>query len=370
MKKSVRFSSLMIGLLSLFVFAEGCEFKDIDKRFFVVGIGVDKPENSTKKYRITLKMAIPSGSIRMGSESFQNFTQNADSITEAVQLIKSRLDKEADFGHTKVLIFGQQLIKEDYVHPMDWFIRQRFIQKVAFMAIGKPSAHDVLEVQPKYERLPSNALFMTFGQVGVESQYIVTEDLYDVYRNNKDPGVTPIMPVIEAKQDHFQINTIGVLDRQKLVSVLSPNETRIINMLRARIRKGDFQVSIKGDTFMVHTDELSANKKAYFAATKPYVDINVNIQGVIEETQQNTRITETVLRQVQTALEKKVSHDVEDVLKKLQQQNLDPIGIGLTYSASTWDRKDVEEENWKKLYPKLDITAHTHVRINSPGEIQ
>ncbi|MBT2658238.1 Ger(x)C family spore germination C-terminal domain-containing protein [Bacillus sp. ISL-18] len=48
----------LLILLSCFVLS-ACGFKDIEKRFFVVSIGVDAAKDRTKKYLVSLKFAVP-----------------------------------------------------------------------------------------------------------------------------------------------------------------------------------------------------------------------------------------------------------------------------------------------------------------------
>jgi spore germination protein KC len=70
-----------------------CGFKDIDKRFFVVSIGVDAAKDHTKKYLVSLKFAVP-GPSKDSPNEYQIVTQEADSISEAVRIIKTKLIKK------------------------------------------------------------------------------------------------------------------------------------------------------------------------------------------------------------------------------------------------------------------------------------
>ncbi|MCM3726878.1 hypothetical protein M3226_14400 [Neobacillus cucumis] len=61
MKTQTKWRNAILFLLMSFVLG-GCGFKDIDKRFFVVSIGVDAAKASSKKYLVSLKFAVPGAS--------------------------------------------------------------------------------------------------------------------------------------------------------------------------------------------------------------------------------------------------------------------------------------------------------------------
>ncbi len=125
-----------------------CGFKDIDKRFFVVALGLDMSDNEKKPYRITLQLAVPSPKIEPGASKTQIETIESESISEGVRMLKAYVDKELDFGHCKVFIIGEKLARKDYRDLLQWMMRRRDIQSVADIAIGKPDAESLLKVRP------------------------------------------------------------------------------------------------------------------------------------------------------------------------------------------------------------------------------
>jgi len=97
----------------------------MDKRFFVLALGVDKSDDKGSKYRVSLKLAIPSSKIEPGQAKSQILTEEANNFPDAIRLLKSKVDKELDFGHTKMLIIGETLAKEDVTECVDFFVRRR-----------------------------------------------------------------------------------------------------------------------------------------------------------------------------------------------------------------------------------------------------
>lgn len=206
----IALASLIIGMLG------GCGFKDIDKRFFVVAIGIDASENEKKPYRITLQLAIPSPSIEPGASKTQIETIDAPSIAEGVRMLKAYVDKELDFGHCKIYIVGEKVVKTNYQDTLQWMMRRRDIQNIANIAIGRPDAASILKVIPISERYPGNTLFLSFGADGTESSYTYVETLSDLSRRATEQGLDPLMPIImKNKESSFIINQTALLDKKE-----------------------------------------------------------------------------------------------------------------------------------------------------------
>ncbi|MGM0903882.1 MAG: hypothetical protein ACQEXB_22620 [Bacillota bacterium] len=73
MKKNIQRlgrSFFIIVAVSVLLFQSGCGFKDIDKRIFVLSIGVDHTDNEERPYRVILKLAVPSGSIKQSGTEY------------------------------------------------------------------------------------------------------------------------------------------------------------------------------------------------------------------------------------------------------------------------------------------------------------
>jgi spore germination protein KC len=353
----------IILLVSLVGNLFGCGFKDLDKRFFVTAVGVDKTKSKDRPWRVTLKLVIPTPKIEPGKENYQLVSEDSYSITDAVTKMKSKVDKELDFGHSKIIIIGKSLAQEDVSEVMDWFERIRGIQEIAYVMVGDPDAKAILEIKPKSERLPANALILSFGQVGTESPYIVTEYLFDLHRRLREEGQDPILPVVKAiGKENYQIDTAALLDKKKVKAILTPEETRVLNEIMYKVPKFNVIMDQGKDTLAFHAE---SSKIKYQVKTppnaKPYVDFSISLSGLLEESKKRIEKDKwkTYEKEISETTEKRVTR----VLKKVQSYQLDPVGFGLRYLASA---KDPTIEKWKEIYPQLEfrVTVKTSLKIS------
>ncbi|MCR8630189.1 Ger(x)C family spore germination protein [Paenibacillus radicis (ex Xue et al. 2023)] len=350
---------LVVPLLS------SCGFKDMDKRFIVKAIGIDKSNDKDLPLHVSLKLAIPFSQIKPGqTNTFQFVSDDAKTIAEAVQHLKSKVDKELDFSQSKIIIFGKDLAEERLNREsIDWFLRRREIQGMTFMALGDPSAEQVLKVKPKSERLPGDSLFLSFDQEGTESSFIVTEYLFDFHRRLSEKGLDPYLPVIKPLNGTYLIDQVAVFDKEKMREVLNPEETRVFNELSKKISKFDIETRTDTVQFAVSVSKFGYTYTIDEAKeSKPVLTMNVKMTGQTAESSQSFDYSKWKLYEHEAETEEAKRY--EKVLRKLQSIGVDPIGLGLRYRA-TRHHREKEWGRWSSVYPQL--VFHVNVKINLSG---
>lgn len=367
----LRFFRICLLLTGILFLASGCGLKDLDKRFFVLGIGVDRSDNPKLPYRVSLKLGIASPKIEPGiTNKYQIVTQDAKSITEAIRLLKSKVDKELNFGHTKIFIFGKSLAENDIQKPLDWFMRSTQIQLIGFVAVGDPSARAVLDTRVISERLPANSLFLSFNNMGTESSYIMTENLSDFYRRMTERGLDPFLPVIRPMKDSYDINQVALFDKQQIKVILTPDQTRVLNQLVLEYPKFDLHTNgEQGKSFDISIRHLK--RKLSFSTMQgsnpPHVHIAISMDGFAEES------TSSVYDKDWSDLEKKAQKESEErysnVLDVLRSHSVDPIGLGLRY-REMGHVSDADWQRWVDFYPNLHIDVKVKLKILGSGVIK
>ncbi|WP_336989868.1 Ger(x)C family spore germination protein [Bacillus infantis] len=357
---------LLPAVFILLMFVGGCGFKDIDNRFFVVTMGIDRPEEDGDLIKVSLKLAIPTGDTKSDDSRFVIVTETSETISEAIRIIKSRVDKELDFGHLKVILLGDQLTDESIKREMDWFYRRRDIQKIAWIAIGKPTAEEVMKVKPPSERLASNSLFLSFDLQGSESPYTISTYLFQFYRESKSKGVCPVLPVIKVNNGLLEINQADIFKDYKRAIRLSKNETKTFNALKHEFEKQQLTVKEQGKFFVVSIDNYKSDIKITDAGKGAAVEVGISVQGTIEESRSD--LSEKELETYNKLLEKEIERIVTGLLKKFQEKSLDPMGFGLAYRASRFEED--EWEKWKGIYPEISIKVKADSKIMGTGIIE
>lgn len=369
MRKGICFLTAIILLVTL----TGCQFKDIDKRSFVLAIGIDLPEDPKKRdqFEVTLKMAIPEGDPTQRSQDAIVITEVAESVPEAIRLIKSKIDKEPDFSHCKVMVYGESFARDNIIPMADWSARRRDIQLIMYVAVGKPSAKEVVNMQTKSERLPGNALILSLGTEGSESPFTTTVYSFDLHRRITEQGMDPMMPVVEVKKpDMLVIDKVALFDKTKMVSILSPKETRMLNLLRNRNLRTSFHIVTGGGKFDYN---LESSRPKYRIKTgkdgKAVIAYSLTGKAMIESNEEGTKMDDRRMREASKAASKQWEQDSMKLLKKIQSIGVDPFGWGLRYTSRHWNN-NTELKQWQQLYPEAEFQVKADVKIQYSGMIR
>ncbi|MDQ0061214.1 Ger(x)C family spore germination protein [Paenibacillus harenae] len=357
-------------LLVTVCFLGGCGFKDIDKRFFVVATGIDKTDNEQKPYRITLQLALPSPKIEPGASKAQLETIDASSIAEGVRMLKSHVDKELDFGHCKIFLVGEELARSDYSGMLQWMRRRRDIQSVADIAVAKPDAQALLGVKPVSERYPGNTLFLSFGADGTDSPYTYVQPLSEFSKRAFEKGLDPLLPIIipDSKESYI-INRTALLNKNKIIMVLSPEETQLFAQLAESYPKSSVRGTYEDTQVVAAVSDIRSKYRMTTQGAKTVIAFKVKMSVVLEDAPEN------LYKQEWASIEKKLSEDysrqAEELLRKIQQAGVDPFGFGLRYRANHHSNNPNEAyEKWLPIYPGADFKVNAKVNIEGTGLIQ
>jgi spore germination protein KC len=350
-------------LLSMLCVFSGCGFKDIDKRFFVVAIGID-PGSTSNSYKVTLRLAIPtkieSGNTETEIESFE-----APTIAESVRHIKSTVDKELDFGHCRVILFGKSLMESDVEEPLNWVIRRRDIQKVAFMGMAEPDSFNVLKLQPQSERYPGNALFLSFGSEGTESSYTVSEYMFDLARRQTETGKDGYLPIIRRDIDNnsYRVDKVAFLDKKKLRLSLNPEETQLFNISAKHFHNSVIAIPFQTTRIVLGLSQVKTRTRISKSVI-PEITFQIRVTGFLEESPSNFMGGD--LQKIQSHMQTVLNSQLEDLLYKIRDAGVDPYGFGLHYLATYFGRSK-EWEHWKKAYPAVKFHVQSRIVIAKKG---
>lgn len=356
--------------VALLLLQTGCDFKDIDHRIFVVAMGID-PGEKPGNFKVSLKLALPQGDITKMDEKMQILTEESYSISEALRRMKSRVEKELDYVHCKSIILGEKLAEQDITHVLDWAVRRRDIQLILNFAIGRPEALKVMHVKPQSEHIPSNSLIMAMSGEGTESPFIVSVYSYQLMTTVYEKGIDPALPIIEAvDSDQFLINKVALLDKKKVRVVLTPNETRLGNLLVRKEIRTNLPAHYNGSMYQYYTESSTVKYKIHTPDNgAPYIQYKIKINGTMEESSSTEMITYPMLKEISKNAGEELAKEVDKLLYKIKATGLDPFGWGLRYFSRHFNN-DTEMQEWQAIYPKLKFKTDVKVEIKYSGMIK
>jgi len=365
--RTLRATALALSLVLTIAACGGCGFKDIDKRFFVVALGFDagkKPDT----YKVTLRLAVPSSKIESGKTITEVESLEAPSVAEAVRHLKSLVDKELDFGHCRIILFGKALLESGMDEPLNWISRRRDVSLVSFMGMAEPDAYDVLKLHPLSERYPGNALLLSFGSEGTESSYTLTEYLFDFMRRRTETGKDGYLPIVrrDADGNSYRVDRVAFTDKLKLRLSLTPEETQLFNISAKSFDKSAIAIPYQGSRVVLALSQV----KTYVDVTgkdSPVVTFRIRATGFVEQGHQN--LLSGNISEIERHMEAEFNGQLEDLLDKIRDSGVDPYGFGIRYLAQRFGKNE-DWERWKRSYPQVDFRVVSHIVVDKAGLVK
>jgi Ger(x)C family germination protein len=352
----------------LIIFLPGCTSKDIDKRAFVTAIGIDKSENTGKKFKIITKISLSKGDPKSVGADFTLLTFEADSISEALRRMKSLTDKELVYGSTKAILIGEKVAKMDIRPLLDFFMRREDIQKTSYLSVAKPSAYEVLQYKPKVEKVAGSYLFSAFDYTGSESPYVSSLFLFDGYRRETEAGIDMAIPVIELYKGKLKIDKITLFNKKNIQMELNPEESQIYRLLTNGIQNGQINIKTNAGTYAVKIEKGKTKIKLNESKTTALVQIRLN--GSVEENLESSGdLNATVIKDLEKQTEKKIQEYVQHLLVSIQKKKLDPIGFGLRFRSRHLNHERIDQQ-WNQLYSLVQFQVVPECNIKGTGLIR
>lgn len=349
----------------------GCGFKDIDKRVFVTGIGVDPSEKEEGGYKVTLKLSLPVASIKSSTgPNYEYLVHEGETLAEAIRILETHTDKILEFGHAKIIVINDDLLQDNVKDFMDYFIRRSDIQLIAWVAAAKSSAESILRIEPAAESAVSSTLVNFFGSSGAESPFITSTFLYEFRRDMLSDGVDAVLPLVEASEDKKEliVNKSLVVKEESQPLELSSEQSKYYNTIINGMSGFSYKAE-KGDlTIVINMERTDVHYKVMMDDGKPTsIKMKVKMVGIIGQSNKNLSLTK--LNEYDQIAAEAVEKKIKDFLTTVQEQNFDPIGFGLRYRSSVLYNKNTVSE-WQKVYPNLPIDVSVGVELKGTGAIE
>ncbi|MCM3721304.1 MULTISPECIES: Ger(x)C family spore germination protein [Solibacillus] len=355
------------------VLLSGCAFKDIDKSVFVAMIALDVSDDEEKPYKVTLKLYEPTGSFNEATEpQYSYLSENGETLSEAIRMMESYSDKELEFGHSKLIILGEELVKDNKNKEiLDFLLRRPDIQMISWIAVGRPNAEEIIKMIPQGESAAYPELFNYFDSNGTTTPYIVTTHLFEFRRNIKESGIDSVLPIIEINQEdqHFEVNKSLLLALNKEPLELDSLDTSIYNMLSRSVKHANLLIKEDGDHFIANIDTVKS--KYHVDIKNPseiQLAINISLYGSIAES--HKPMINKDLPRYNEELKKESEEKFTAFITKMKKNGYDPLGFGIDYKAKVLHNRRMTDEEWMEAYKKAKVNLTVKPGIKSTGSIQ
>lgn len=388
----MRLSYKSILFLLFLLTLTGCwDRVEIEERGFVIGVGVDLPEETDEEnantFILTQQLVVPGalagGSSNLGGggtsgDAYLNITSTGKSMFGIIRETSAMTSRTPFYDHNSLIIVSEELGRTKYFSSiLDHFLRYPEMRRGMKVMISEGKAEEVLRVEPKNERLPAlyidsisinnfkNARMLPVSRIGDIHAQLLKDESFTVQRILKEENEVKIAgnAVIKGKTNTF-------------VGFLNEDETMGLNFLTGDIqggiiefdfRKGQITFDIKKNKTKVVADVSKENEIEF--------TITVESDGNIAEAF-NTFIDEydaEMLSQIEKAAAQEIEHYTKLTINKLQNDyKADVIGLGAHLKQNhpdVWANVKDDWEEGEELFSKVKINTIVKVKMKLPGTL-
>ncbi|KPU44580.1 spore germination protein B3 precursor [Oxobacter pfennigii] len=306
-------------------------------------------------------------------KGFVTLSSIAPSIAKTNGYVDSRLSRSLYYGHTQVIIFGEEFLKhsDKLKEVMDFFNRSPRFNRTARVLVAEGEASKVAETIPKGEKLMFRYI-RDILQNEVTNGRLVEVNFNQFVSSMRQDGNT-VIPRIIPKKDEVKISGLGVMRDYKLQGFLSEYDTLYFNTLYGKRRGGREYINLNNISATFNTNNTVKKMRLLNSDINNLeVGINVVIEGSIADKGFENEIFDAeIINRLEKEYDKSSVESCNFVIKKLQQQlKADALKIGdylYKYHPDIWQEI---QGKWEEVYPKIKITPIINHKIRRTGEVK
>jgi spore germination protein KC len=379
------FKLVLVLILCIILLAACWDKVEIDERLFVLAIGIDKvkeeeKQQPTDRYSINFVSPIVAALKESGGkggvgETFNTYKAVSSIFTFGLNQMYERMDKKLSFQHTRILIFGEDLLKDEglFKEVLDAVGRSHEFHRNMYVFAVSGRAEEVFKIKPKYTSLLAMYIY-GIAENNLYQSSIYKMPAFQMYDNLTNFDGNTVIPTLKASEDEAKVSGVGIIKKYKLVGYLDDKDSETLNWLNntasggvIATRYNEIEIPYKYNDF---NTKLVLNK---VEGDKVYLTYNMEVEGGAEEYIWGESLMEQkLLDVVEKSLEKAIEDRSKSLIDKLKNEfKVDLIGVGpylRKHHSAIY--KSIEKDYESFFTKNVEINIKAKVSIRRVGTIE
>jgi Ger(x)C family germination protein len=367
----------LLMLLVAAIVVTGCYDRvDLEEQTssFLVGIDLDQ-QNHLLVYSTN-----PVFSQHVDKKS-QEIGVRAGTLRQSRGMLEARTLGLLSNRKVQIILLGKRLLEhENWYRLLDVFLRDTKNPLTQRVVSFNGAISDIIDLNPQDQPMLPLMLLGMVDSKSARSESVKTT-FQELDRQMFESGVTPYISGVglDKNKEIVMFGTTLLDKKGKYALSLSIPETILLQILQKNAKKPvSFTLHIPGEAKSgpFHTDRLSFNSeriktkiKIAYREDRFRFGIDINMPITLTERlypydvrEQGKRLENLIAEQMQTKF--------ENLIRTLQAQKIDPIGLGLYARAQEYGHYKKVQEQWGEALAKADIQVAVNVTIRSMGPVK
>ncbi|MER2030986.1 MAG: Ger(x)C family spore germination protein [Solibacillus sp.] len=391
-RKSISLYLIMATILLL----SGCwSQNELNELAIISATSIDKNEEG--QYIKTIQLINPmnvAGGLQGGgagqSPAVTVYSATGESVLEAHFKASAKISRKLYHAHANLIVLSEEVVREDGLeNVLDAFEREPEIRSTARIVIAhNTKAGDLLKSLTAVDKIPAEKVNGTLEVTEKLRGINVEMTLQDVIKTLTSEGKEPVISGFSMNGDIEQGKKMENVQQSELDTTLEADglaifkEGKLIDWYQEDMAKGVIWIldKIKGTDVELDRDEkknaivynVFRQKTKVSADTKndiPSIRINVRAEGDIREVRTSIDLKDPkVILELEKELEKKIKTQLEDTVKRTQQNKTDIFGFGEVVHRSDPEKWKTLKNDWNNNYfPDLNVQVKVEAFIRRTG---
>ncbi len=352
----------------------GCwDQKIFEEVGFTLSLGIESSDSG--KLLITTAYPVIEGKEK---DSVDIITTECDLVRESRSNSRLAAPKFIEGGKIQQILISDDLAKKGIHELLEVFQRDATTPAIAFVTIVEGSPNELLQKASDFKTKPRVSTYLyQLLENNVNLSNIPNTKVFDFDINYFALGMDPIVPLIGLGSTAIHVSGCALFDKDKMTGKLNIAQTSLLLGMMNLLKSTDFLFD--NDGFEAKTTVKQGLAVSLFKGKRkikidfdengnPEVQIDVKYKCNLDEFEWD----KTMEKSIQEGLEKKMGESLvqqsNEVIKKLQAANCDPIGIGDMIRAKYYDY--FKSIDWKEVYPDINISVNASIDIENVGVIK
>ncbi|WP_221569042.1 Ger(x)C family spore germination protein [Alkalihalobacillus sp. TS-13] len=351
-----------ISLITIFsLLLTGCtpDKEILDDINLVTLIGFERVDRQTQGTTVVPQYQ-PDGSINN-----DYFTAVGEFGKDIGQKLNLQTQRPLASGKIEIVLFGKEFAEGGVIETSDAFRRDPSVSANLKLAVYDGNAHDFI----MEHRLPNQDLGMALTRLieqNSKQETFPPTNIHLFFRAFFTEGKDSFLPLLGVKERNVYLKGISLFKKGKMVGELPASDLYLFTLLHNGFKNGSLVANVKELKGQVSLGHIDAEPKIEFKGDvdSPEVTYNINLKAVINEYSGDIKGIEKKVNLIEKSVNKELKNKAESLIKSLQEQNLDPLGVGKSASAHyrNWNEKE-----WNEIYPDLKVKVNFNTNILESG---
>ena len=370
--------SLICILIVILFTLTGCySTMDMDKYFYIVGLGLDITENGHLKVSIQIANTLLSNSqgdsgssVSSDSSQYRIYSVEAETIESAITILNNYLNKKINLSHCTVLVISEELCKIGIKEYISTLANDTELRHSCVFLISSSTALEVLEKVGISGKVFSSRLYDYLTTSTKYTGYTVNSTFGTFFMDMQNYQRDPIGIYCQISSDTIQNNGTAIFKEDIMVGHISAIDTICHLMITNELESCELTLPhheqqneyIDLDVRLYKPTEIDLE----ILNGTPFFSISIFPKASILNSGEGYDFTATnSIKQVEQATNEYITNIVNQYLYEISKEyNADIVGFSGIYGKKIATQESLSKVNFAKVFKdsffKINVKTEIH----------